>query len=156
MNVKPTPNSEAIHVKPLYKIIASAVGAFKNCEGSGNDEWRDRHEQKLQWIAKNLMPSGSGWDLGTKLDLDKSDDDKLVFYGEWHHMNSNGFYTNWTAHRIIVTPSFVSDIDVEITGRNQNQIKDVIHDLFYWTLKEVVDDKLVCEAAGIMPKPTEA
>ena len=44
-------------------------------------------------------------------------------------MSETGFYDGWTEHKVIVTPSFAG-IDLRITGRNRNDIKDHIHDCF--------------------------
>ena len=75
------------------------------------------------------MPSGSGVDSGTKL-LDNSTPDRLVFQADFHHMDENGFYDGWTEHQIIVTPSLAYGFNVRITGRNRNEIKDYLADLF--------------------------
>ena len=45
-------------------------------------------------------------------------------------MNEGGFYDGWTTHDIIVTPSLVTTIDVRVTGRNKNDIKDYLAEMF--------------------------
>ena len=76
------------------------------------------------------MPSGSGWDNGTKIDLDKSDSEKLVFYGGFHHMDEDGYYTTWTKHTITVTPSLQNDIDIKIGGKSYGDIKECLYESF--------------------------
>ena len=87
------------------------------------------------------LPSGSGWDCGTKLDYEKSNPDKLVFYGSYHHMNENGMYDGWTEHTIIVTPSLAFGFDVKITGRDRNDIKDYLGEMFQHALSEPVKEQ---------------
>jgi hypothetical protein len=123
----------------VAKQIASLLEARKNCEQSNNQEWFGKHAQAIQDIAANFMPSGAGWDMGTKIDLDASQADKLVFYGSYHHMDDAGYYDGWTEHTIVVTPSLLSNINLRISGRNRNDIKEYLHETFYYALMEEVD-----------------
>lgn len=87
----------------------------------------------VECIAKECenLPSGSGLDNGVRIDLDRSKPNKIVFHTEFHHLNENGYYDGWTTHSIIVVPEFGGEFDVKITGKNRNQIKDHLYDLFY-------------------------
>jgi hypothetical protein len=76
------------------------------------------------------MPSGSGFDSGTTLDLDASHADKLVFQTSFHHMDENGYYDGWTEHTVTVTPSLRDRYHIRISGRNRNDIKEMIHQSF--------------------------
>ena len=73
-------------------------------------------------------PHGSGFDAGTELD-DKSTPKKLIFNTSYHHMDEAGYYIGWTDHQVIITPSFVG-MDIKVTGKNYNDIKDYIEDVF--------------------------
>jgi hypothetical protein len=84
------------------------------------------------------MPSGSGVDNGTILDSDKSTAEKLVFSVDFHHMEGNGFYCGWTAHDVVVTPSLAHGFHLRITGRNTNDIKEYLYDVYYAALGEEV------------------
>lgn len=86
------------------------------------------------------MPSGSGIDSGTKLDYGRSTPDKLVFTMSFHHMNDSGMYDGWTDHSITVKPSLVYGIEIGISGRNRNDIKDYLGDTYHAALTYVVDD----------------
>ena len=121
----------------LYRELASLVRARLNCEISGNKEWFEKHEARIEELVKNYMPSGSGFDCGTKIDLDKSTPEKLVFYTDFHHMNE-GYYDGWTEHRITVRPSLAFGFTLTISGRNRNEIKDYIHQVFDCALNEEV------------------
>jgi hypothetical protein len=139
----------------LYKRLASAIQARKNCEQAGHAEWFAKHSETIEQLVRDFMPSGSGWDRGTKIDLDASHADKLVLYGEFHHMNDGGFYDGWTEHTITVTPSLLHDFNVRISGRNRNDIKEYLHEMFSSCLEQTIvwsDEKQrwisACHAQG--------
>ncbi len=121
----------------LYRELASLVRARLNCEETGNREWFQKHEARIEELVKNYMPSGSGFDCGTKIDLDKSTPEKLVFYTDFHHMNE-GYYDGWTEHCITVRPSLLCNFTLTISGKNRNEIKDYIHQAFDCALDEEV------------------
>jgi hypothetical protein len=125
----------------LYRMLAQKCAARKCCAESGlhGAEWKRKHEQAIEQIVKDFMPSGSGLDCGTKIDLDASDGETLVFYTEFHHMNENGFYDGWTTHRVKVQGSLVSEFDLHINGRDRNQIKDYLTDVYDCALREELD-----------------
>ena len=114
---------------PLYQIIAGLIQARLTCEAD-NPEWFDNHTAKLREIAKNELPSGSGIDSGTAIDLDESTPEKIVLTTEYHHLNDGGYYDGWTAHKVIITPSLQFGISVKITGRDRDDIKDYLSDVF--------------------------
>ena len=114
---------------PFYEVLASAIKARLNCIQAQNDEWLERHTDTIKQLVDSFMPSGSGWDCGTKIDLDASHGEKLVFYGSFHHMNDVGYYDGWTEHTVVVTPSF-SGLNLRISGRNRNEIKDHLYEKF--------------------------
>ena len=125
-----------MNTKPIYQELASLVLARKNCIASGNHDWNRNHTQKIHDICKQHMPSGSGIDCGTKIDLDSSHADKLVFQVEFHHMNDNGMYDGWTTHQVIVTPSLAFGFTLKITGRDRNQIKDYLSETYHYALEQ--------------------
>lgn len=61
----------------VIREIASRIAARQNCIKSGNLAWQHSHEDVLRALAEEL-PSGSGIDCGTKIDLDDSTQDKVV------------------------------------------------------------------------------
>ena len=116
--------------RKIYQTIACRLAALRNCQESGNVEWEGRHEEALEFIEYNFLPSGSGFDCGTKINVKESTPDRLVLETSFHHMNEHGYYDGWTEHKIIVTPSLSSGFDLRVTGRNRNQIKEYIADMF--------------------------
>jgi hypothetical protein len=128
-----------INPRPLYHVLANKIVAMANCREMGNEEWLSRHRDEAEQLVRDMMPSGSGIDSGTTLDFDASKPDKLVFDTSFHHMNDGGMYDGWTEHTVIVTPSLSSGFDVRITGRNRNEIKDYLADIYHEALRQNVE-----------------
>lgn len=115
----------------VYRDISSKLAAIDNCKKSGNTVWQAKHEESIASIIKECFPSGLGFDAGTILIHDESSPEKLVFSTAFHHMSEHGYYEGWSHHRVIVTPSLVHGINIKVTGRNKNDIKDYIAEVFY-------------------------
>ena len=125
----------------LYKIISSHVEAYKNTLKSGNREWTAKHKARIEQLVHNYMPSGSGIDSGTKIDLDASDGHhRLVFNTAFHHMDEHGGYSGWTEHKVLVTPA-LRGIEIRFSGRDRNQIKEYLHSVFHDALTRRVADR---------------
>lgn len=122
--------------KPLYVRLARTVQAMENCRnprfGSSPNtaEWLAKHTARALKLAHDALPSGSGIDAGCALDVERSTSEKLVFHTSFHHMDENGFYGGWTEHTVTVRASLTSAIDIRISGRNRNDVKDYLHDVF--------------------------
>lgn len=119
-----------------YQLIASTVQALHNCNKSNNIEWAQKHNDTLHKLEGKL-PSGSGIDCGTKIDKSASNSKKIILTFSFHHMNDGGFYDGWTDHKVIITPSF-NGFDIKITGRDRNQIKEYLYDVYSFALNEEV------------------
>jgi hypothetical protein len=131
----------SIYPTPVYRQLAGKVLALSNCITSGNTEWRHRHEADIEEIVKQFMPSGSGIDCGTKLDIEdalRHPGARLLFSAPFHHMNEGGMYDGWTDHDFIVTPSLWHEIDLRITGRDRNDIKEYLHEVFHTALMQPI------------------
>lgn len=124
--------------QPLYKLMASAIDARKRCDQTGNTEWFSRWSDLLHSVEKDLLPRGSGIDSGTAIDLDRSTGDRLVLSTAFHHMNDAGCYAGWTEHTITVAASMIHTIDLKISGRNRNEIKEYLADVFSTALTDDV------------------
>lgn len=109
--------------------LAGKFHAYLNCVKSNNTEWKDKHAETIEGMLQHL-PHGSGLDAGVRFDWENSTPEKLIFTTSFHHMDEHGMYDGWTAHSIIVTPSLYFGIHVKITGRNRNEIKEYLSDLF--------------------------
>lgn len=119
----------------VYQRLASLVQARANC-ANGNNEWFERHTDAAEDLVKEYMPSGSGFDAGTKIDFDKTTPERLTFTTSFHHMNENGYYDGWTKHNVVVTPSLAFGFNLRVTGRDRNDIKDYIAETFQDALSD--------------------
>lgn len=135
--------------RKLYQHFASRLQAMQNCAKDRNVEWYDKHETVIERLCKNHMPSGSGFDNGTTLDPVASIPDRLVFSTAYHHMNEAGYYDGWSDHRVVVRPSLAHGFTLHITGRDRNDIKDYIADVFNTALAEEIDDTEIALWSGI-------
>ena len=125
----------------LVNHIACAFDAMRNCEARGDmADMAGNHRDAIESLVAEHMPSGSGFDIGTRFDFDNSKPDRLIFDVGFHHMNEGGMYDGWTQHTVTVTPSFVFGFGVAVSGRNRNDIKYYIADVFHETLSAVVDN----------------
>lgn len=123
----------------LYSLIANKLQARASCQASGNTKWFDKHTESIEELVREHMPSGSGIDTGTKFSFEDSKPNRLVFYFSYHHMDENGYYAGWTDHKLIVTPSLISGFDMRITGRDRNDIKEYLYQVYQFALSEIID-----------------
>lgn len=112
-------------MKTLISLIA------KNCEWlkTVNENYLNLCESRIDKL-ESLLPSGSVIDCGCKIDREKSGLKKVIINLSFHHMNNGGYYDGWTEHKIIITPNLSEYPDIKITGRNKDQIKEYLCDIF--------------------------
>lgn len=119
---------------PLYQRFAAYLTARANCKKSGNTEWFGKWTKRIESDIADHMPSGSGVDSGTSIDFGKFRPDKrIVFTCSFHHMNNVGMYDGWTEHEIVLSPAF-DGFNLKVTGRNRNDIKEYLGDLYHEAL----------------------
>lgn len=124
--------------QPLYRALAQLAQARHNCVRAGNQVWLEKHEAGIKQLS-GFLPSGSGLDAGPKIHLDASHGEKLVFVDcDYHHMNEGGYYDGWTEHTVTAKGSLSHGVQISISGRNRNEIKDYIHEVFECALKQHV------------------
>jgi len=124
--------------QPLYRAIASRIDAYKRCIETHNTLWEEKHLEGIRHM-ESLLPSGAGIDNGTQIDVDASTGEKLVLITSFHHMNDVGYYDGWTEHIICVKPSLIHGITMTISGKDRNQIKDYLYEVYDVALSENVD-----------------
>lgn len=130
----------------VAQAIATAFVALQNCERRGNSEWAERWTERIEYLCANFLPSGSGWDCGTKFDYESSREDRLVFTGSYHHMHDSGMYDGWTDHAITVRPAF-DGLSIKVSGRDRNEIKDYLAEQFDYALSQQAPEHVVKQAA---------
>lgn len=127
--------------RKIYQALATFIDARANCERSGNIEWHARHEERAEAIVAD-GPSGSGIDNGTRIDWERSTGDKIVLTFGFHHMDEHGYYDGWNDYQAVVTPSLIHGIQVTIKGRNRNDIKSYLFDVYHtWLTSEYSESK---------------
>ena len=120
--------------KTLASWIAKTSEWAERAENNPNAQWGDIARTRLDQLV-NMLPSGSGIDSGTK--LISASASRIVLECSFHHMNENGYYDGWTEHRITVRPTFDS-LDIHISGRNRNDIKEYLHEVYALALSELI------------------
>jgi len=123
----------------LYVALARKVGAYHRSLGAASKDWASKHLAAVEYFCKNHLPSGAGFDSGTTLIVAKSTADRLVLHTEYHHMNEAG-YAGWTSHEVVVRPSLAYGIDLLVKGRDRNEIKEYIGDIFQEALTSLVEE----------------
>ena len=123
--------------RKVIQVLAGAIQARQNCIDTNNTLWRDNHEETIRLITLNCLPHGSGIDADNTVDLGKSTGERVVIHTSFHHMDENGYYDGWTEHTLTITPSF-SGINIKISGRNRNDIKDYLVELFAYALEDTL------------------
>ena len=130
----------------LYKRLAQLIDARSSCAKSNNLDWLSRHRDAAIDLVAEHMPSGSGFDTGTRLNQDASSGERLVFETAFHHMNEHGMYDGWTSHTVRVYPSLAYDFRLTVSGPNRNNIKEYVGEIFSEALAREVSDGRIAQA----------
>lgn len=129
---------------PVYKFIATQLARVKNLEKHNAQRSDKVFDALCMWVKKN-GPSGSGIDMGTAMS-EASTQDHIVLGTHFHHMDEHGGYDGWTDHRVHVKASMLFGIDVTVSGRDRNQIKDYLGETYQrWMLSEMENIGLIEE-----------
>lgn len=130
-----------MQTKTLACVLARTIGARLRCIARGNTQWRDRHEERILALVSEHFPRGGGLDHGPRLSLERSTESRLVIERcDFHHMNPDGFYDGWTEHEISVKGSLAFGFDISVTGRDRNEIKNYLHEIFSEVLAREVPE----------------
>ena len=127
--------------KTLAAWIAETSDWAERAENNLNAQWGDIARARLDQLV-SMLPSGSGIDCGTK--LVSASASKIVLECSFHHMNDGGYYDGWTEHRITVRPTF-GGMDISISGRNRNDIKEYLHETYHYALSAMVTETVDTE-----------
>lgn len=113
----------------IAEALSRAIVSGRNAEASGNTVWVGKWRKRIADIMDGA-PYGSGFDNGTPLgNSHKQSDRRLTFVTSFHHMSEHGFYTEWTEHLVTIEATF-NGLGVKVSGRNRNDIKDYIAEVF--------------------------
>jgi hypothetical protein len=117
----------------LYQRIARDVQTLQRDNSPANVE--EAALASLEVIEENLLPSGSGFDSGSKVSLSESKKERIVIKSAYHHMNENGYYDGWSHFRVVVTPSLMNGYNIRLQSigrwpRKYIMTKEYILDTF--------------------------
>ena len=99
---------------------------------------RERHNDVLDFIEKELLPSGSGFDSGTKINREKTTDTRIVLDTAVHPLTDAGYYTAWKHFSIIVSASHLFGFTVKSSKKLPWNIREWVLDTF----NEVLDTEV--------------
>lgn len=79
-------------------------------------EWAERWPDRIAYLCREFLPSGSGLDSGVTLDTDRSTGERLVFLAPFHAMDAHGSYDGWRELTVTVRPSLIHGLTVSVRG----------------------------------------
>lgn len=85
----------------VYAAIANALH-IRDTDSDMRQEWRDSAKQRLNHIADNYLPRGSGFDVAPTLDHDGAPRSAFSISGSFHKMDEHGCYEGWVDFEIKV------------------------------------------------------
>jgi hypothetical protein len=126
--------------KTLAANMWRLIESMARCETSGNAEWSAKHYHVLKRLIDNHLPHGSGLDGDNAIDASECAlKGRIDVHTQFHHMNEVGYYDGWTDHVISVRPAF-DGTDVRVSGRNRNDIKDYLGEIFTYAFEALIPD----------------
>jgi hypothetical protein len=105
----------------LYQKIARVV----------SQENTPLKEKQLSWLQE-LLPIGNGIETGCVISLKSTKKRIVIDTAYWHPNNSD----EWTNYQVVITPSFEGEINIRIKGKNEDDIKEYLHEYFRETLMQ--------------------
>jgi len=100
--------------RKVYQELASRILAQNNCTENDNLEWEERHGNVITYIVENYIPRGSG--ISEIEEIDITTHEKITFKSSYHLMDQNGMYDGWVEYKVVVKPSLVFGITVDVIG----------------------------------------
>lgn len=129
----------------IAQEIGKEVEAMENCTKRGKTDCIDDHQEKIEKIIKEFLPSGSGIDYGTTIDYKRTTQNRIVLTSAYHVMDENGYYAGIIDYRVIITASLAWGFDLNIVGnfasnKDAYGIKDYLFDLYIYKLSEEYEE----------------
>ena len=121
----------------LYSELAGAVEWHKRIkDDTTRKEFAAHALDKIQYCLE-LLPSGSGI-ISNEVVLEKCNATRLVIFGEYHHMDDNGFYAGYFGYNVTVTADLERgfNLDVKIVYNETDESKRFITDSYVDYLSE--------------------
>jgi len=116
---------------PLYCALTRAL----KWQSQVNENFRDEADFRVKNLVDRL-PHGSGIDGVTTVEMKNG---VLFIHISFHHMNENGMYDGWTNHTIRVKSSLERNFELTISGRDRNDVKEYLGEMFDEVLRREVE-----------------
>jgi hypothetical protein len=117
---------------PLYRALAGTADAYHR----SLNVMASMHAERAAYIAREYLPSGSGFDAGTEFDLDSSSATKLTFSTSYRRMGESGLYEPTERFYVIARPCFVRTLTLELMrpdtseeSENADYIGETFHEV---------------------------
>lgn len=121
----------------IIREISAQIGRLHRSLAGDQTHGEELSRDALKRLA-GMLPSGSGINCGTTIDYPLSTENKIVLLTSFHHMDDVGMYDGWTEHKLTITPTFTG-FNIAITGRNRNDIKDYLCDVYSASLRTEIE-----------------
>lgn len=105
----------------LLLLLAREVSRYNSINSKKSKTDRDfanmdEAERIVKHLADKHLPSGSGIDLGCKVDIKASSERKIVLFVDFHQTDEQGSYDGWDQYKVEVIAAFRDIPDLKITG----------------------------------------
>ena len=114
--------------KTLVGHIACAVNSMARCNSNGN-AYADKWESLLAHIEKDILPRGSGFDCGCRIERSPRNPAYVQIAFSFHHMDESGRYDGWTEHTATFKPDFETGFSLHLSGKDHNSAKEYFSDI---------------------------
>lgn len=83
-------------------------------------------------LLQELLPNGYGIreHEGLAVILLESTKKRIVIETTYWHPNDSYETSRGTVHQVVITPSFEDEINIRVTGQNENNVKEYLEDIF--------------------------
>ena len=120
--------------------LLSTWNAYCRCVDRNNNEWIDKHWNKITETLLDKLPHGSGIDYDWRFYTDNGKD--LYCTNGWHYMNENGMYDGSWDFTIIIKADIrdmFGKIIFRIVGQfgKHQDIKDYLYEIIAESLNEL-------------------
>jgi hypothetical protein len=121
-------------IKPVWQHLGSMVESFYRFHQCDRPEYVVKVVTSIDDLCREFLPSGSGFNNGTQwVEPDHWDTKPSIvkLKTAFHHMNETGCYDGWTDHQVKFWSTLGGSLDLVVTGKDRNGIKDYIGDTFH-------------------------
>ncbi|MFY7937382.1 MAG: hypothetical protein ACOVOQ_08395 [Flavobacterium sp.] len=122
----------------LYKEIARVLGQ-KNKSLNVIEKELTLFKEVLPIRLNPVIKDGNRIEAGCVISL-KSTKKRIVIDTLYWHTNDSDETSRCTAHQVVITPSFEDEINIRITGKNEDNVKEYLHNIF----RESLMSEIVC------------